>query len=53
MIRPCKEADILSMVAIINDAAQAYKGIIPADRWHDPYMPENELRQEIAKGVVF
>ncbi len=38
---------------IINDGAQAYKGIIPDDRWHEPYMPFEELRQEIEAGIVF
>ena len=41
------------MWAIINDAARAYRGVIPADRWHEPYMPANELEKEIAEGVVF
>jgi N-acetylglutamate synthase-like GNAT family acetyltransferase len=41
------------MLAIINDAAQAYRGVIPADRWHEPYMPEEELASEIAAGVEF
>jgi len=41
------------MYAIINDAAQAYKGVIPDDCWHDPYMPLDELKQEIEEGVVF
>jgi len=41
------------MYAIINDAAQAYKGVIPDDCWHDPYMPLDELKQEIEDGVVF
>jgi len=41
------------MLAIINDAAVAYRGVIPADRWHEPYMPESELREEIAAGVQF
>lgn len=41
------------MLAIINDAAQAYRGIIPADRWHEPYMPQDELEKEIADGVIF
>lgn len=41
------------MLAIINDAAQAYRGVIPADRWHEPYMPRAELEREIAAGVVF
>lgn len=53
MIRRCSEADVPAMFAIINDAAQAYRGVIPEDRWHDPYMPEAELRAEIAAGVVF
>jgi N-acetylglutamate synthase-like GNAT family acetyltransferase len=53
MIRRCGEADVPAMFAIINDAAQAYRGAIPADRWHEPYMPEAELRAEIAAGVVF
>ena len=41
------------MLAIVNDAAQAYRGVIPTDRWHEPYMPADELAQEIADGVVF
>ena len=41
------------MLAIINDAAHAYKGVIPADRWHEPYMPQDELEKEIADGVDF
>jgi N-acetylglutamate synthase-like GNAT family acetyltransferase len=41
------------MLTIINDAAQAYRGVIPADRWHEPYMPADELERQIAEGVVF
>ena len=41
------------MLAIINDAAVAYRGVIPPDRWHEPYMPESELRAEIAAGGEF
>ena len=41
------------MLAIVNDAAQAYRGVIPADRWREPYMPLDELANEIADGVVF
>lgn len=52
-IRPCTEADFETMHAIINDAAQAYRGVIPADRWHEPYMPREELRHEIDAGVRF
>src|SRR4029077_2316319 len=40
-------------LAIVNDAAQAYRGVIPADRWREPYMPPEELEKEIADGVVF
>lgn len=41
------------MLAIINAAAQAYRGVIPPDRWHEPYMPADELQHEIAAGVNF
>jgi len=53
MIRKCNENDLPTMYAIINDAAQAYKGVIPNDRWHDPYMPLEKLKHEIEDGVVF
>ena len=53
MIRRCTAADLAAIHAIVNDAAQAYRGQIPADRWHEPYMPEDELRREIEAGVVF
>ncbi len=53
MIRPCIDSDFEIMFAIINDAAQAYKGIIPADRWYDPYMSRHYLQHEIDAGVVF
>ena len=53
MIRGCGEADLGAIYAIINDAAIAYKGVIPADRWHDPFMPKGELAAEIAAGVKF
>ena len=53
MIRKCTETDFNAIFKIINDAAQAYKGIIPDDRWHEPYMPFEELRREIEDGVVF
>ena len=52
-IQPCSAADVPALYSIINDAAQAYRGIIPADRWHEPYMPREELEAEIANGVVF
>lgn len=53
MIRECTEEDFEAIYEIINDAAQAYKGIIPEDRWHDPYMSREELKKEIADGIVF
>ena len=53
MIRRSVESDLPAILAIINDAAQAYRGVIPADRWHEPYMPREELEREIAGGVVF
>jgi GNAT superfamily N-acetyltransferase len=52
-IRLCGEQDLATMLAIVNAAAVAYRGVIPADRWHEPYMPEAELRGEIAAGVEF
>jgi GNAT superfamily N-acetyltransferase len=52
-IRPCDADDLPQVFAIINDAAQAYKGIIPADRWHDPYMAMDELEHEIDCGIEF
>jgi GNAT superfamily N-acetyltransferase len=52
-ITECTPADFNHIHDIINDAAIAYKGIIPADRWHDPYMPEDELRGQITEGVNF
>jgi N-acetylglutamate synthase-like GNAT family acetyltransferase len=53
MIRKCTEADFSTLYEVINDAAQAYRGIIPQDRWHEPYMPMEELKSEIAAGVRF
>jgi N-acetylglutamate synthase-like GNAT family acetyltransferase len=41
------------MLEIINDAAQAYRGVIPADRWHEPYMSRDELRHEIEDAILF
>ncbi len=53
MIRECTESDFTTMLQTINDAAQAYKGVIPEDCWNEPYMPSEELRCEIEDGVVF
>jgi GNAT superfamily N-acetyltransferase len=53
MIRVCTESDFKRIFEIINDAAHAYKGIIPKDRWHEPYMSFDELKKEIENGVFF
>ena len=53
MIRPCGIADLTAIETIINEAAGKYKGVIPADCWHEPYMPRNELMGEIRAGVRF
>lgn len=53
MIRKAVESDLPAILAVINDAAHVYRGVIPADRWHEPYMPREDLLSEIAAGVVF
>ncbi|HEV2699531.1 MAG TPA: GNAT family N-acetyltransferase [Terriglobales bacterium] len=53
MIRPCGQSDFEVIWTIINDGARAYAGVIPADRWKEPYMPKSELQHEINDGVVF
>lgn len=53
MIRLCSDEDIEQMYQIINNTASAYRGIIPDDRYHEPYMELNELKSEIQAGVVF
>ena len=53
VIRPGEKGDLTQVLSIINDAALAYRGVIPDDRWHDPYMPREQLEREIAQGVEF
>jgi len=53
MIRRCHEEDFEAIYEIVNDAATAYRGVIPADCWTEPYMPREELRDEIAAGIDF
>jgi len=53
MIRRCDDRDFELIWAIVNDGARAYKGVIPDDRWTEPYMPRDELQHEIDDGVVF
>jgi GNAT superfamily N-acetyltransferase len=52
-IRPCRDEERPAILAIVNSAAEAYRGVIPADRWHEPYMDAAELDGEIAAGVAF
>ena len=52
-IRACGNDDFPRIHLVINDAAVAYRGAIPDDRWHEPYMSETELASEIAAGVCF
>jgi GNAT superfamily N-acetyltransferase len=53
MIEKCTPEDVQDICAIINDAATAYKGVIPADCWHEPYMPAEELGAQMKQGVEF
>jgi len=53
MIRPCDTQDFELIFEVINDGARAYKGIIPQDRWSEPYMSRSELQHEIDEGVTF
>jgi GNAT superfamily N-acetyltransferase len=53
VIRRCEERDFVQIWEIINDGAKAYRGVIPDDRWTEPYMPEEELRHEMQNGVEF
>jgi GNAT superfamily N-acetyltransferase len=53
VIRRCVAEDVPAIAEIVNAAAVAYRGVIPADRWHEPYMPRVEVEAEIAAGVEF
>jgi GNAT superfamily N-acetyltransferase len=53
VIRACRDDERAAILAIVNAAAEAYRGVIPADRWHEPYMPAEELDGELAAGVAF
>jgi GNAT superfamily N-acetyltransferase len=52
-VRPCRDDEHAAILHVVNAAAEAYRGVIPADCWHEPYMPTRELEDEIAAGVVF
>ncbi len=53
MLRPCDKNDFDRIYSIVNDAALAYKGVIPEDRWKKPYMSRDELQHEIDQDVLF
>jgi GNAT superfamily N-acetyltransferase len=53
MIRRCDDRDFETVWAVINDGAQAYQGVIPTDRWTQPYMSREQLQHELDEGVVF
>jgi N-acetylglutamate synthase-like GNAT family acetyltransferase len=53
MISKCRASDFDAILAIINDGASAYRGVIPDDRWHDPYMSADELKRQMDEGVEF
>jgi len=53
MIRQCRSDEFGVIGEIINDAARAYRGVIPEDRWHEPYMPPAELEKQLKQGVIF
>ena len=52
-IRPCRDEERAAVLAIVNAAAEAYRGVIPPDRWHEPYMSADDLGREIGAGVRF
>lgn len=51
MIREYTKNDLLNILRVINDAASKYKGVIPDDCWHEPYMPEEDLISEFDNDV--
>jgi GNAT superfamily N-acetyltransferase len=53
MIRRCSDSDEEVIWRIINDGARAYRGVISADQWTEPYMSREEMQEEISDGVVF
>jgi len=53
MIQKCVQEDFETIWEVINDGSAAYKGVIPADRWHEPYMPQEELKTQMKEGVQF
>jgi GNAT superfamily N-acetyltransferase len=52
-IRPCRDGEREEILTIVNAGAEAYRGVIPEDRWHEPYMSAEELDRELTDGVAF
>jgi GNAT superfamily N-acetyltransferase len=52
-LRSCRDDERAAILAIVNAAAVVYRDVIPADRWHEPYMPSAELDAELGAGVEF
>jgi GNAT superfamily N-acetyltransferase len=53
VIRRCRDEERPTILAIVNAAAEAYRDVIPADRWHEPYMSAEQLSRDVAAGVDF
>jgi GNAT superfamily N-acetyltransferase len=53
VIRRCRDDETATILSIVNAAADAYRSVIPADRWHEPYMPSAQLERDIAAGIEF
>jgi N-acetylglutamate synthase-like GNAT family acetyltransferase len=53
VIRRCRSGEREAILDVVNQAAEAYRGVIPPDRWHEPYMPGTELDEAVASGVAF
>ena len=53
MIKICQSDDARRMYLIINEAARAYQDVIPADCYHQPYMPMEELEREMKQIAFF
>lgn len=53
MIRKCRLDDSGRIYFIINETAKAYEGVIPDDCYRQPYMPMDELNQEMKQMTFF
>ena len=53
MITTLNPTEYQAILDVVNDAAEAYKGVIPQDQWREPYMSTEELKEEIKSGIDF